>query len=865
MKVLQGLVLGFVCLLGATTAGAVAVGDMLDSVNHVCVILDTSYSMQGYTDKTTKQWHEPTDEGRLAVLSTVLLHDLLNLDTGQGSANDSFTVMPFQSSYPKWTDQSPPPLPSPKLVRLNTNASTPTQRAQARSDLIEALSDTKMPRTGEWTYYSPYIERALKADCIPDPSAQDPEGTTRTIVLITDGLSDREKQDHRDKEYIIDVLLDRLRQKKTRLYVLYFQSDPSERSAVKQFFQDIYDADQGNSYRVFPTTAFDATSGKELPAAMVKLFSQAFGYEHDPQVDHKLDVGSNPPAHFDLAKTFEPLRAVVVALRLDPSNSKLPAPDQYILNFGGAALNQLPPLEAQEDGGSYSAIWVQQPPTGIEQTVAITDGQLADSVFVLRPTRLKVQLREYAKVGTDTRRSCFDKDRVEQALQQNQPRFETMANKDCWLEFLVRPPGGNATDVPDQLELTFWLKKDLGSKPYPLISKVNGEAIDPQHHRVDPQQQGQRFHEETIFSYPQAAGSELKVQKAVVTVKIVRGDALVGGRGDDDPFRVYVYPRVEVTSFPMNLTIPETKNPLKRKEWGDAAFNLEEQAPWIVDGVHANKTDPADDQHDYVVHAYLTTDDAQGNPQDTPPKELKSATFTLDQYPICFKGADSDCTTTQGPKWAQGIALKRHQLVCRGDACTLAQEFVHRFEVTIGRRDSGDPDNPPKVHINFSFRQPPYDHFEVISPVGVTIYVAAHRFNLLALLPFLLLLLGLLAALMLLRPRYALPNDLGYGLATTNNPHRFQTRKLPSASPWKLMFSRKAERAISDSEGELLGWVRPEDEKLYGLRPAPGVEVLNAQGKMIEPEKNGVTLLLVHQAYRLRRNGADVIFRMEYI
>jgi len=113
-------------------------------------------------------------------------------------------------------------------------------------------------------------------------------------------------------------------------------------------------------------------------------------------------------------------------------------------------------------------------------------------------------------------------------------------------------------------------------------------------------------------------------------------------------------------------------------------------------------------------------------------------------------------------------------------------------------------------------------------------------------------------------PRFALPKDLGYGLATMANPHGFQARRLPSASPWKLLFSRRAERAITDRDGELLGWVRPEDDELYGLRPAPGVEVVDPQGKVLQPE-SGVALLQVHQTYRLRSSKGELVFRMQYL
>jgi hypothetical protein len=845
-------------LVGIVAAVLLTVGTSVhaDLVNHVRVILDTSGSMKGgYNDPDTGQFVQPNDPGRLAVLSTVLLLDLVKPQLGKGKyLSGSFAVLPFDHNL-NWTGISNPPTVPVKFLRLLGS------EPQDRTQFITKLSESSMPRNAQHTFYAPYIAKALQD--LPTPHPQDSEATTRTIVLITDGVSENEPG---DKAYIADTLLEEMHKKKTRLYVIFFSPDPARLSQGKAFFNDIRQADQANidqgKYKepVFPEGAFPVQRGDELPGAMVRLFSRAYGYVHDEQDDQWTNVGANA-IHPDLAKTYNPEEAVVVALRLSASGLPPNPPVQDLHGPGGAYVNKAPPRTASELGGSFSAVWVESP-VSQNHSLGITDG-IADYVFVLRPTRLKIALREYlSPPAAPQNRSCFDPMSVAQALSQGQERFETMANTECWIDFLVSSAAGNAQGLPQNLKLTFWVKERLGTSKFRFIGSEDGTAIPGPNKRpiTTPQQEGQRFYYWTNFKEDKRPpGSAPRKFKAEVTVHVDLGDATVAYRGDDNPFRVDVYPLVAVEPDPREQPIPPTTSALQREESGETVFNLKEIGNGIVEGVHVNKADPFGD-HDYMVQAYLTGRDANGNPQPGPPPELKGATFELDGRSICFEqgGAASGCD------WDQAVALKREQLVCRGIECTLTQPFVHRLAVRIGKHDNGDPLNPAVIDVHFRLRHPPYDHFRVIRSFGAKIYVAKQNFDPWALLPFLLLLLGLLAALMLLRPRFALPKDLGYGLATMANPHRFQARRLPSASPWKLLFSRKAERVATDRDGELLGWVRPEDDELYGLRPAPGVEVVDARGKVLEPE-SGVTLLQVHQAYRLRRSSGDLMFRMAYL
>lgn len=839
-------------LVGYVTAVLLAAGipAHADLVNHVRVILDTSASMKGYGNNPAN------DPGRLAVLSTVLLHDLVKPQIGKSQyLSGSFAVIPFAHSL-NWTSSGNPPVVSIGLHRLLGSEATD------RAKFINGLSEDSMPRTALHTFYAPYIAKALQD--IPAPAPQDSEATTRTIVLITDGLTENAAG---DKAYMSNTLLEQMHQTKTRLYVLFFASDPVLLRQGEAFFEEIWQADQANisqgKYKdpVFPERAFAVQRGDALPGAMVRLFSRAYGYVHEPD-DQKRNVSANPPAKLDLAKTYNPEEAVVVALRLSFSGIGPNPPTQDIRGPGGSYINTQAPRPAGELGGSFSAVWVEQPVPQLHE-LAITDGA-ADYVFVLRPTKLRVDLREFLPLpSAPQNRPCFDSATVAQALSQGQERFETMANTECWIDFLVGSAAGNAQGLPQNLKVTFRVKERLGAGDFRGIGSVDGTAVPGANKRpiTNPQQEGQRFYYWTNFEDKRPSGSAPRKFKAEVTVHVNLGDATVAFRGDDNPFRVDVYPLIAVEPDPPEQPIPMSASALQRDESAETVFNLKEIGDGIVEGVHVNKADPFGD-HDYMLQAYLAGRDANGNPQPGPPLALKGATFELDGKTICFEqgGAASSCD------WDQAVALKRNQLFCRGSDCTLAQPFVHKLAVKTGKHDSGDPLNPAVIDVHFRLRHPPYDHFRVIRPFAAKVYVAEHPgLSLWALLPFLLLLLGLLAPLTLLRPRFALPKDLSYGLATTANPHNFKARRLPSASPMDLMFSRKAERVVTDRDGELLGWIRPTDDELYSLRTAPGVDVVDAQGKVLESKDSGVTLLQVRQAYRLRRGIGDLMFRMEYL
>jgi hypothetical protein len=818
-----------VMLLVGTTA---AMGESLtvgSTGDHVRVIIDTSRTMCGAACGWTKG--PAQDPGRLAILSTILLHDLLKIDPDKADLRDSFGVIPFRDV--PWTSGSPP-------VNDQTFRYSRGMKPSGRQQFLAELE--AIPFDSWHTHYSSSIERAL-AD-LPGLAEIDHPATTRTIVLITDGLPNHPDL---DASYIKDTLLPKLAQKQTRLYVLMFGSEATTKG--KAFFQDIKQRDEDNvTNGLYPQHAFPnyyvEADGRRLPEKMIDLFGESFGYVHFPAKD-RIDPAGAAEHRLDLDANVEAPEAVIVALRLDPQGLSSPQPPNQRLKPppGGNLSSDL--FSAVETGGSYSLRWESKPSKG-DYLFSIENGT-DESVFVLRPTNLTVDLRGHVEKNPNVKPpypSCFP-----------EGSLVTMADQTCTLDFLIRSGSGSAagiSGIPAILGVRYFLEQPnpSGGEAW-HINDERGVAIGANDQFDHPPSAGRRYWSVTQFTKNQI--DETKPYKAHAMVHVTLGTRMVAARLHKDPFEITVWPKLGLTPSPSLGAVKNQKTgtALKRGESDCTRFHLEEDYGTMLESAQGL-------QPGYDLRAFLQADQQVINGA-----ALKDAVFTLKSADrqkggsIGFAGVASQQSLT----WASGQRLELEQIVHRNG---VGGEFD--LCVTLGPHADGDPQYPADLSVHFVLDEEPYGHFDVIKPFRAQVHVDRHPgLSPWSVLPFLLLLLGLLAALMLLRPRFALPKDLGYGLATMANPHRFQARRLPSASPWKLLFSRKAERVVTDRDGELLGWVRPEDDELYGLRPAPGVEVVDAGGKVLEPGRGGVTLLQVHQAYRLRHGSGDLMFRTEYL
>lgn len=828
MNRLLPILLGSVLLHGGgTMAGALDLGSTGD---HVRVILDTSKSMCG----AACGWQDPAnDPGRLSVLSTLLLHDLLKPDPNKAEHPDSFAVIPF--GHAPWTGDRPP---------ISTATPRRAGGMAARRDLIESLGATRMPFDAMNTYYSPSIELAL-AD-LPPLSSADGAAMTRTIVLITDGLSVKPEA---DLAYITDRLLPALAARQTRLFAILFGPEATQRGEA--FFAAIRQADEANvrsgryGQHVFPGW-FIVRTGDELPATMIRLFSDGFGYLHLPE-DRKERIGTGhdqATVGLNLHRDVGPTEAAIVALRLDLAGLSGPMPPRASLSPPpGGSVNPQSLLEAREPGGSYSLRWELKPSPG-DYPFRLLDGGEA-SVFVLRPTNLTVGLREHQ--AADGRAggvpSCFAPGSL-----------VTMADRPCQLDFLVTSAAGTK-GIPPKLTLRYWTRQPRpGGTGDWNINDADGVGIADTHHWDDLAVGGRRYSSQTQFSVNQSPGGAEQPYQAHVTVQVKLENRTVAARGGDDPFEVLVYPRLGLSPQPPAIKI---KNPasgvLGPHEQACTSFALTEDFGTRLESAQGNPLGAGG--QGFNVRAFLSAD------RQVIDGPLRGARFTLDGETIGLAADQSPRGSLSGLEWSQGRQRRVDELVQRN-----GEGGRHTLCVTLGPYADGDPLKPPALQLRFILDHPPYDHFEVIKGLQAEVLVArAPAPGWWQVLPFLLLLSGLPLALWLLRVRSALPPDLGYGIATADKPWGFMARRLPPPHPLGRLFSPRAERQVIDPQGGLLGWVRPDAEDLYALRLAPGVVLSGRDGARVELSAAGLYLLEVHKPYRLRNGVADLWLRMQYL
>jgi hypothetical protein len=782
----------------------------------VRVVLDTSKSMCG----AACGWQDPpTDPGRLALLSTLLLHDLLKPDPTKADNPDSFAVIPFDRE--KWVGSDPP-----------QSRSTPVRARGMTGREAFARQLDSIPFDAMNTYYSPGIAQALED--LPPLSSRDSEAITRTIVLITDGKS---VEPDADRAYIEQQLLPALAAKQTRLYAIMF--GPDAKIAGAAFFDAIARTDELNvqtgryGQRAFPGY-FVVERGDELPATMVKLFSDSFGYLHFPD-DRRESVGSGTLG-LDLHRNADPSEAAIVALTLDPTGANPAGPPPPGLTLSpppGKQAMQQRLLKGQEKGGSYALRWESSPAPG---TYSLrVDSPVTTSVFVLRPTNLTVDLREHAERGGAQAGgvpSCF-----------GASSLLTMADTLCRMDFLVGSAAGSR-GIPPKLSVRYWIRQPKpGGAGFWSINDADGAAIPDGNDWDDAAAQGRRYWTQTLFTKNQIPDAQTEPYRAEIEVKVNLCERTVAFRGADRPFVAEVYPRLAVVSQPASLVLRDrTSGALGRLQTGCARFVLEEEKGTFLESA---KGSPG-----FNVRAFL---DAPAPVAEGP---LKDARFRLDGESIGFSSGQP----AQNEDWSKGRQRSLSELVRRNGA-----GGEHELCVTLGPYADGDPANPPSLRVRFVLDHPPYDRFDAIAGPDVKVLVApAPPLTWKSWLPFALLGGALLLALLLLRGRLALPRDLGFALASASAPDRFEYRALPAPHPLRLLLSHRPERRIEGARGELLGWLRPLDEPLYGVRLVRGASLAQADGTPVEPGRRGLYQVEVRRPYRLTLGDSTLWLRLQF-
>lgn len=309
---------------------------------HVRVVLDLSQSMR------------KNDPGRLAILSTLLLHDLAQPNS---TLRDSFEVIPFDRDW-RWQDPAaaPPVSTQPRIKALFGR----------RGDFVRALQG--LPYDARMTYFYPGLTAALGDLETVSAGAYD----VRAIVLVTDGVPESLTRDVELKK-IRDELAPRLEQHGIRLYVLAFGGEADKN---RDFFDQMVRSPQGTSLGEY----FVDPQGTELLSYMLQIFARSFGYS--PDAAHKLP--GTPALDLEAGTTPEKVAVTVFSGRAQPS------PRLHLTAPAGGSPNIPEGVQsAGVAGGSYSLAWVMSPGAG---DYGFDSDAIPGTVAVLRPTRLALEI-----------------------------------------------------------------------------------------------------------------------------------------------------------------------------------------------------------------------------------------------------------------------------------------------------------------------------------------------------------------------------------------------------------------------------------------------------------------------------------------
>ncbi|HEX9985005.1 MAG TPA: vWA domain-containing protein [Thermoanaerobaculia bacterium] len=466
------------------------------------VVLDLSKSMKA------------NDPGRLAILSTILLHDLARPNTTTG---DSFEVIPFDLDW-HWSDPAaPPPVSAHPRIAAQSGR---------RSTFVTSVAN--LPYEAKMTYFYPGIAAAL-ADLEGSPA-----GTydTRAIVLVTDGVPEAMTRDA-ELRRIREELAPRLEQHRIRLYVLAFGSEAAKH---RDFFSKVVSSPQGTSLGEL----FIDPNGTQLLAYMLQIFSRSFGYTSDAA----LPLGSAASLDLDAGSTPERVAVAVLSPRPNaPPALRLTAPP-------GGALNAPEGVQsASVPAGSYSLVWVLSPSMGAYR---FASDATSGTVAILRPARLVLELLPAPPLKQVER---------------------TLAATPFPLRVLVRPASGAQGD-PGHVDLSFRtfgerVRAAGGPDAYAWASDHQPPAG-----AGTPSPRGRIYDLVAEFREdPEKAGS---VYAGHLEVEARRGEAVVGALSGTHAHRVEVHPLLALAPFP--LTAYASKAALERREEACTTFSFREVA-----------------------------------------------------------------------------------------------------------------------------------------------------------------------------------------------------------------------------------------------------------------------------------------------
>jgi hypothetical protein len=313
-----------------------------ESHKHIRVALDLSKSLSATNQ--ARGW--PTDSGRLLILSTILLYDLVqpNVTTG-----DTFEIYPFDSDWA---------CPNAEFTQVSDEPSIVAEHGK-RDELIQKIKALQYDRP--CTFFYPAIRRGLE-DLTKFQSVDD----AKVIFLLTDGVPESDTMNE-EKQAILQELIPELKKRGIRLYVLAFGKEAFNN---QDFFKPVNDV---GGFEAIPDNS-------DLLASLVKIFSRSFGFTVDaPQ--------ALPVKTLDLAGRVNPERVAVIVL----SHKRSEPPPQLTLEKpqGCKFTDPYGIVNASVSGASYSLQWILRPEEcSYPFSTDISDG----TVTILRPTALSLEL-----------------------------------------------------------------------------------------------------------------------------------------------------------------------------------------------------------------------------------------------------------------------------------------------------------------------------------------------------------------------------------------------------------------------------------------------------------------------------------------
>jgi len=491
-RLLLGLILGLAALPVAAAAPP----------RHVRVVLDLSQSMR------------TNDPGRLAVLSTKLLHDLTQPNTSIG---DTFEVIPFDLNW-QWKNAADAP-------PVSTQPSIKAQRGK-REDFIKALD--ALPYDARMTYFYPGLAAALH-------DLEHVRGgayAIRTIVLVTDGVPESPTRDA-ELEHIRNDLAPRLEQQGIRLYILAFGTEAAKNS---DFFRSMITSPRGTSLGEF----FVDPQGTQLLDYMLQIFSRSFGFS--PDAAHP--IPGTPTLDLESRTTPEQVAVVVLSKQAQPPQLNLTAPP------GGSVNNPGGVQGTGVTGGSYSLAWVLSPNEGRYGIGSNASGTVA----VLRPTRLVLEIL---------------------AAPPHKQAERALAGVAFPLRVLVRSPTGALGD-PGAVDLSFRTFGDRVRRPGATTSSYSWES-DRSAPPAGPgtlTAQGRIY--DIVAEFREDPEKPKKGYVGYLEVEARRGEAVVGSLVGSHAHAVEVHPLLAISPLPLGAYA--SSNALQRGQHACTTFVFHQTA-----------------------------------------------------------------------------------------------------------------------------------------------------------------------------------------------------------------------------------------------------------------------------------------------